>query len=345
MSPANHQDEIELLPNLGWQLVRLGDTQEEVQAALKQMGVAYDNSLDATCFEIDQPYCTLQFTGQSPPVLAQIVMSDDCVRVNGMPVLDLSLDEALVALGVRSFDDTMWSMVDIDSEYDRGRPIADSLRPTKAKPMQLLDSGTLWIKSLGVGLYMGEGRVDAIALRLKSDVPKVGCGPLDPDTITSAGSPTIEQEITRQDTKSRRAPPQNFRAKRFLQKALVTLIALAACTAPPILLFMRYQSWKSPICVEGQVVEVQYDGPFVDRLLVQYALPDQSTKRAKVLPTFTEAREIGQVVDLCYLPSNPDHAVTLQESRSEFLSGYLPYSLILGPFLGLMLFLFGRPLD
>jgi hypothetical protein len=309
------------------------------------MGIAYDNSLDATCFEIDQPYCTLQFTGKSSLVLAQIVMSDGRVRVNGMPVIDLSLDEALVALGVRSFDDTLWSMVDIDSEYDRGCPVADSLRPTTAKPMQLLDSGTLWIKSLGVGLYMGEGRVDAIALRLKSDIPKVGCGPLDPDTITSAGSPTIEQEITRHDTKRRSAPWLSHRAKRFLQSALVTLVALAACTAPPILLFMRYQNWKNPIRVEGQVVEVHYDGPFVDHLLVQYALPDQSTKRAKVLSTFTGAREIGQIVELYYLPSSPDHAITLQESRSEFLSGYLPYGLILGPFLGLMLFLYGRPLD
>jgi hypothetical protein len=44
MSPANHRDEIELLPNIGWQSVRLGESQAEVQAALKQMGIACPGS-------------------------------------------------------------------------------------------------------------------------------------------------------------------------------------------------------------------------------------------------------------------------------------------------------------
>lgn len=343
MSPEKSLAEIELSPNQGWHLVRLGDSQADVQAALEQLGVAYDNSLDPCCFEIDNPSCTLQFVGRTSPVLAQIVTSDERARINGMPVLHANLDEALVALGVRSFSDTLWSMVDIDSEYNKGKPISDSRRPTSAKPMELLDGGTLWIKSLGVGLCMGEGQVDSIALRLKSDIPLVGCGPLDPQTITSAGSPTIEQDISDLDAKRRRAPWLGYRAKRFLQSTLVTIVALVLSAVAPTLLFVRYQGWKNATHVDGKVVDVQYDGPFVDHLIVQYALPDKSMRRAKVLPQFTGARETGQVVELCYLPSNPDHAVTPQESHSEFLSGYLPYGLVAGPFLSLMLLLYALP--
>jgi hypothetical protein len=280
---------------------------------------------DEFCLESDDPYVTLYFLADARRrALVQINFNDSNVLVFGSPVVGLALDEALLNLGVKSFDDTLWSMVDCDSEYTGGVPIRDELRPTSAELDQLLESGTLWIKSMGLGLYLYDGQVEALVVRRLSDVPTVGCGPLTKEAVFQAVE--LQDEGSSREQVKRKADPA------WLRKWLARLLpmpGLVLMLAPAVMLVNRFRAWQHATTVTGTVVGTIPEGPFPDYVVVEYPYPDLSPGQIRIRVTQVAARQLGDEVRICYLPS-PAAAVTAGEASSQFLDGYLPYLALAG---------------
>lgn len=159
-----YASDIAIRPGSGWANIQLGNTIAEVRAALATNGHSYDLVDDECLIDIHVPKTSFYFDDSNPKRLIQIVFYDKDHRVAEQPVLGLTLAEALLPFDVQSFEDSLGSLVSIEEEFPNGKPLPDSQRTRWASSDEKLESGTLWIKSQGIGLVMLSGLVHAIAI-------------------------------------------------------------------------------------------------------------------------------------------------------------------------------------
>ncbi len=96
---------------------------------------------------VDEMDTELNFKATKPPVLLDIVVEDERVRFGPLPVIGERLHKIVDLLQVPD-GETVWRTHDTKDEER-----TDANRPIMTDEM-LLDRGTLWIPSLGLGLGM-----------------------------------------------------------------------------------------------------------------------------------------------------------------------------------------------
>ena len=316
-----YESDIEITPSRGWANIELGNTLAEVRASLATNGHAYDLADDEFTIDIYSPETTFYFDNSNPKQLVQIVFYDKGHRIESAPVIGLPLDEAMLPFNVKAFEDTLWSTVSIEEEYQKGQALQDSLRTRRATSADKLEHATLWLKSQGVGLVMLFGVVHAIAIRRQGDEPKVGCGCLDAETMSAASKVKPKP------------PPQSFTAKvqptgaakrpRSSKRVLQSLFALLAfifLVVPGYIVYQDLTAWKQAITVFGVVVETKPEGPFPDEIVVEYSVANSVQHRVSIRDTYTTARDIGDEVELIYLPNRPERAMTQIQARDDIWS-------------------------
>jgi hypothetical protein len=337
MSADKKETICEIIPGVGWGNVKLGDSAEQVHEALQTAGLAYENSYDGFEWELDEPSCVLTFAAGEPKRLVQIACGDFSTLVYGARVVGLPLPPALVNLGLTSFDDTLWSFVDYDVEFKRGVMIDDAERPRQATTEELLNGGTLWVLSLGLGLSCYRGRVDSLLVRDPAHVPRVGCGSITPEVITFASDPQTYHKL---------APPEpqpTIRAPRVAPqpvsrtvKILLALVGVVLMVIPIYLVYTEMQRWSHAVSVVGKVVAVEPE-MFPDIITFEYPLPNQELARVEVKFNYTNVRQIGEEAELLYLPDNPHRAITRIALGDAMWDTYSPMwlfgSFCLGAFL------------
>ncbi len=127
--------------------------------------------------------------------------------------------------------------------------------------------GTLWIKSQGLGLHMVDGKVASIAICLPRDVPGAGCGPLTGEDVLVASDPELGSSTLRHQIAKQKSPKGFFSIlANPMMQTLLLLCAIASIAVPLYWTFQRYQSWRDAQSVEGSVVRVEMNGPFVETL-------------------------------------------------------------------------------
>lgn len=335
-----YDSDISIQPGQGWANIQLGFSVAEVRAALAINGHAYDLSNDELTIDIHAPEVTFYFDDSEPKKLVQVVFYDKDHRIDGQQVIGVSLAEALLPLNIQSYEDTLWSLVSIEEEYPKGKPLPDSQRTRKATLDTKLECGTLWIKSQGVGLVMLFGVVHAIALRIPGSQPTVGCGQLDSKTMELALSnrPTVNQpyqpepnpehwpsipkehfpQANKQPTKS---TASSKKTKGRLPVVVFSLLAIVFLVTPITIVYRDLTAWKDAKEVVGRVVGSRPEGPFPDELTVEYTLTESEDTYQVTIPIgYTSAREIGQEVELDYLPDHPERAMTRIQTRDEGFS-------------------------
>jgi hypothetical protein len=338
-TPSAHLPQI-VVPLQGWNQIRLGDTQSQVQAALQEAQLTYDNQYDPFCWDVDDATLTLTFEGTEPPRLAQIACGADNVEVYGVQLIGLPLHEALIALGVTSFDDTLWSIVDFDLEFSQGVAVLAEERSTQATELELLEAGTLWIKSLGLGLSLFQNSVDTVVLHAASAVPTVGCGPMTPELIQLSSDPLLSAKFEANRATSP-APtavglPNLVASLPPAFRGMLLVLGVLLMIAPPYVVYREYQRWSTGVEVQGEVIALLPEiSP--DVLRVRYPLPDGTVGEVEVSVNYVTARELGEQVALVYPEDNPRYALPRLQAREAFLSRY-PALTLLAPF-GVGLFL------
>jgi hypothetical protein len=314
-----YDSDIEIRPKHGWANIELGNSLAEVRAALATNGHPYDLSSDEFTLDIHSPETTFYFNDSTPKQLVQIVFYDQGHRVDGAPVIGLPLDEAMLPFNVKAFEDTLWSTVSIEEEYQKGRPLHDSKRNRQATSKQKLEHATLWIKSQGVGLVMLFGVVHALAIRRQGNEPKVGCGILDASTMGAAGkpqpSPKANPRVAQSNINAPRSQSQNWRLRSLF--ALLTILFLAI---PIGVVYRDLSAWRQAIAVVGVVVETKPEGPSPDEIVVKYQVPNVGEFRVAIPDSYTTARDVGTEVELIYVPTRPERAMTQIQARDDIWS-------------------------
>lgn len=304
----------------GWSTIRFGDSPESVRTQLRKADITWEEDFDNFHWRIGDGTAEIFFgAGASgePERVVQFLVDRGTAKVNGHEIVGLKLDEALLELNVRSFGDTLWSSVDIDAEYDQGRLIDEAKRPQHAEAIDLLEGGTLWIKSLGIGLVLDCGDVDSVVLRATTDVPQVGCGPLDKETIGRVGDEKLGEKIATRQRAVAAAKP-SWRAGIPIWLKTVLTLSAAAVIVVPIYWYVEEQiAWQKAEKLIGVVVETRPEGPFPDFIVVEYKQPDAPEGRVELKFSYTSARAVGDEVELFYLKRNPSKVMTRSQAVNE----------------------------
>ncbi len=334
-----NNSECTIYPGQGWGNIQLGQTMCEIRATLDASGYTYELSEDELLLDISTPEITCYFDDSSDKVLKQIVFYDPEHRVLGQPVIGLTLAEALLPFELKTYSNTLWSLVSIEEEFPQGKPLPDSKRIQQSSTEEKLECGTLWLQGQGVGLVMLFGQVHALAIRQPGSEPKIGCGQLDSQTMSLAldsgnhqdeGSKKAETFPTKSlSSKSRTASGSPFR---IVRRIVFTLLAVTFFVIPALLLYRDLTAWNNALTVTGRVVatkpERTPENPFIDEVVVAYIIPDSSEYRVDIPSAYTTAFEVDQEVELVYLPKQPGRAMTRLQSRDEGLT-VSPYLLLI----------------
>lgn len=310
------QQPVEIIPKHGLTIVRFGDTPLQAKSGLVEQRFAcdyYEPTRTLYCEELKSEF---NFTSGDAPELFQIIISDSQMLVIGRPVIEQRLDKVLLSLHVSTFSDTLWSYVDVCSEFVGGVLIDDAKRPRKCKPEALISEGTLWIKSLGLGLSLRHGMVESICMRRPEDVPQVGCGELQQEHLQDIISPKLFPSIG--PSVSLPIPQMlNRRRTSGATRMIAALMAVLFVAVPGWLIYRDITAWRNSIETIGTVIETRPPGPFPDELVVQYLTQDQKSRQVVLSTNYATAREVGETVDLLYRPERPDQAMTRVQTRDE----------------------------
>lgn len=185
-----------ITPNQSWGVIHLGDSMMEVLQSLRRSGLESKATRDSMEFEVDTPNATLHFLEAHVPSLVLIVVKCPETTILEKRIVGRTLSESLAALNVSLKDEPIWSMVSINEEFRGGGKFEDQKRPIGRYPdLVLLDSGTLWIRRLGIGLCLNAGMVKSIALCKTENVPTIGSGILAQSTLDCASDPDLQQKL------------------------------------------------------------------------------------------------------------------------------------------------------
>ncbi len=330
-----HPPKLELVPNVGLGALRLGDSAEDVKQALRSYGLNIEEQDDPYCWEFE--WFTLSFVNQPTLRLVQIVCESEDAQVMGSRLVGLRLDEALLTLGVKRFDDTEWVMTSPDTDFANGE-LRTYSTGTQSNA-QLLFLGVLWVKSLGVGLELFEGTINSVAVRQLKYVPQLGCGPLNEQTLLEASDPEALESLFEETPASARHMDLYASLKPLLWIGTITTAAVLCWVITTMI--NDYRSWQNATPVTGEVIGLKPDGPFPDELVVQYLMPNEQFGQATIPTQYASARAMGEPVGLVYREQDPSFAMTKLQSRDHFSSLSMNWLICLIPLLGmefLMLF-------
>ncbi len=327
--------------NSNWAGIEFGVNRQEVRKLLKQeRGSVQASKWDPFVDCLDTPPAELTYRSASGKPLVQVLFNDDTVQYDGKKLVGLPIDQALLVLGVQSFNDTMWMISHPQDEFENGEQIEEGA--SQVEPRKLLQDGTLWIRSLGLGLTLDNLLVDEVTLRDPTYIPAIGCGPLTEDVLALAIDPAFQQELEESERKRSQTGWATVVNVPWIIRFPIILVAVLVVLIPVLIMIRRYIDWSKATEVQGQVVAVEA-GMFPTYVTVEYPLPGGKLVRHDLSANHVPARDLGTVVTLIYLPSDPEHPKTLSQRYDAVMDKALVYPLVMSPMFALFLLKFAFP--
>jgi len=320
----------------GWQLtlgkswgpLNLGAARSTIIEVLNKQDFDVDEEEGVDTLFLFEPELELNFAGDAPKELLQIVIEDAIVEINGLPLLNTTLDQALLAANLTSFDGAIWRS---DDEHTDTLPGFTPEEPTdeddKSKPptaSQLLQHATLWIPQLGLGLSMWKGIVNQVVLRRPEHSPTSGIAPLTQEQLELA----MQQEIPKPQAQAGPAPLW-VRALQVVSNVVFTVLIIG------LVLYTQQKqaAWNQAPRTPGTLVAIQPNDPKLKQDVYVFEYKDQTGKTHQARWTLADIyipREIGSEVEVTYLPEAPDKPVSPARVRDIAMTNLFPYVVSLG---------------
>jgi hypothetical protein len=296
----------------GMGVIELGATREEIARRLAEKNIKLNVDDEDDWLWIEELDAELRFKTTKPAVLREIVVEDEQLRFASLAVIGKRLHEVVVLLKV-SDAETMWRL-ERDDESRSGAifpegPTSDEL---------LLSRGTLWIPSLGLGLGIVRGEITTVRLRKPEESPKSGLGPLTPSQRELSGRTDLSRFLLR----------PSGRVSRQINAVQVVLgFVLAVSLGLLVWQAIDYQRrWNDAPVVEGTVIAVRPPGdPIPNEFTIAYR--DQAGAEHQVVFHSADVyilREVGEKVEVRYLPEAPDQPLGPARVRDAGFLKYMP---------------------
>jgi hypothetical protein len=311
-------------PGRGIGPLELGLHREALLQRLADAGLDVEDDEERWLY-IEEMDADLTFSAGAEPVLQEVAISDDRARFGPMVLIDEPLAKIVDLLRVAN-EDTAWTIrFEEDPEFFVSeKPAADEAESPDAPSTldkKLLCDGTLWIKSLGVGLRLAHGEILTVRLRQPGDLPQIQHGPLTDEQRELAEKPDLYSQLV--------GPTSSERPTSWFQR----LAGLALVVGIGVVIWrgVDYQRrWNEAPTVEGKVIRVSPPPPepFPDQFTIAYQ--DQQGRQHQVVLDYTEIfslSKIGDKVELRYLPEAPDKPMGPAAAASAAFDTYIPWGI------------------
>ncbi len=314
-----------IVPEQGWGPLKLGERLTSIKKTFSEANIEFSVDDDFEIYLFGHT-CTLFFEPKDENRLVQIVIGDESQTLNDEQIVGVPLDEVLTIIHLRNYQETSWATSDVNFDL-----FLDSDKPDKnAKPRvvadtDLLDDCTLWLKELGVGLSLDEGKVETLALRRKDLIPKSEIGPLTAAQMEILSDPEFEKKLANARTYSATSTAQKTGDWLGMISTLLLPFSIAFLAYLGWNFYSNWQAWNNAIPVKGLVTQVlPEEAMFKEFIVAEYDVPGSGKKTTTIQWTFAPGSEVGKEIELVYLPNNPDKAMTIVQAKDEALLGGLP---------------------
>lgn len=305
-----------------WGPLKLGAARSAVIETLNKQQFEVDEEEDTQTLYLFEPELELSFGFEAPKPLLQILIEDAVVEINGLPLLNTTLDQALLAVNLTSFDGAFWrnddEQTDTLIDYHPGETL-DEEQSESLTTSQLLQYATLWIPQLGLGLGMWKGIVKQVVLRKPEHSPTSGIAPLTQEQLELA----MQQEIPKPKAPAGPAPLW-VRALQIVSNVVFTTLIIGL-----VLYAQRTQTaWNQAPRTPGTLVAIQPNDPTLKQDVYVFEYKDQAGNTHQARWTLADIyipREIGSEVEVTYLPEAPDKPVSPARVRDIAMSTLVPY--------------------
>ena len=302
-------------PGRGMGVLELGSERNLVLRQLQDAGIDVDLDEDEPELYVEDMDTELIFTTETPPRLREIVVEDERARFGPLPVLGERVHKLADLLQVPA-EDTLWRI-----EPEDGRPIPES-GPASMSPSdeQLLDEGTLWFTTLGIGLGMVRGEVTTLRIRKPEGSPKRGNGPLTEAQRALSQRADLPTYLLR--------PLRGEKRPGGCLQSLATLALIAALGWLVWNALLYQQRWNNAPVVEGVVTDVQPPPPepFPNDFTIAYQ--DEAGNPHQVVLHVADVyatRNVGDKVEIRYLPGAPDQPLGPARYRDAAFLKFVPW--------------------
>ncbi|MBX3421667.1 MAG: hypothetical protein KF752_08935 [Pirellulaceae bacterium] len=300
-------------PGLAIGMLELGTPRDEVLQLLQKNGIDVEvDDTDSTEFYVCEMETVLYFAEHAPHPLLLIKVQDERVRLGTLKVIGDFPHNILAA--VPSIN-TLW-MSDIgqitspDSKSSATKNLSDS---------QLLNDGTLWITTLGIGLGLVDGAIVTLWL-------------CDPQYLPSSG----QGEFTAQQRQlSEKMQLASFKAEVPKTHPVQRLAKVGlAATALVVAAYFGNQAWEeqkkwdSAPEVEAEVIEVwpPPPEPFPSQFTLSYQDATGGVHQVQWGQNDLYGMpQVGSKVTLRYLANAPDIAMGPAKLHDIAFNQFVPY--------------------
>jgi hypothetical protein len=299
----------------------LGLPRSEVAAIVRMLGFKIDSTRDdndANVY-IEEMDTTLIFSAQSPQTLERIDVCDWRIRFGSFDVYDTPIHELVLLLKV-SPTETLWCDCE---DFGRQREHAEQVQADETADEDLIESGTLWFTTLGLGVSLDRGTVDEVHVCDPELSPRFG-----------TGNWTEAQRVL--SIEARRVSLSGVAVRLSKKNPLLTLWFVCLLVAFGIVIwrsFELHKRWTNSPDVAATVIAVSPPPPeaFPHEFTLSY--PDSSGLNHEVQfndHDFSGHVKVGDEIAIRFLPESPDKPIGPNHFSDRGLDYAMPYVIAIG---------------
>ena len=301
-------------PGFAMGLFHLGIPRDEVLQLLEERRLDFDPLSDSSAVYVLAMDTKLYFLPESPHCLSLIEVSNEQARFGTLKIMWQYAHDIFASIPSAS---TLW-FADL-SQINPTVPSSTSFR--EATDQQLLNNGTLWMKDLGVGFQLRQGRVTSLYLCDPALLPQSADG----EFTGTQRHLSEELQIQSYRTPSVKTPPVERFVKVSLLLSTVFVVALFGRLA-----WEEKKRWDNAIEVQAEVVEVWPPPPEVFPTKFRLSYLDQHGKLHDVELSDSDlygTPQAGDKVPLRFLPDSPQTVLGPIAFRDVGFDQFVPYFL------------------
>jgi hypothetical protein len=298
----------------------LGQPRREILRILREQGLEFesdgDDDEDSELF-VEAMDSHLVFSSDEPKRLTRMDIDDDRLRFGPMQVHGKRLHEIVDLFQVPS-SETLWCN---HYEDDVVGETAKRLARTYSD-RELIESGTLWITTLGLGLTVYLGEIETVHLCDPEHVPHFGSGQWTQEQRVLSETYQVKDEVPKQ----RIDPP-----KRRRLAGVILLVGFVMAMGCLVWQAMALQAqWNNAQETRATVVSVNPPPPaaFPDEYTLSYRdnldAPHQVVYRSNQILGLPA---VGDEVTLRFLVESPDKPLLEHQSRDVGFDFAMPYGI------------------
>jgi hypothetical protein len=299
----------------------LGLSRPEVSNIVRSLGFKIENTWKGSDVKvyIEELDATFVFSAHSPQTLERIAVCDWRTQFGQLNVYGTPIHE-LVLLLKATPSETLWCDCD---DFDHDPEQLEQVQAVKAADQELIESGTLWFTTLGLGVTLDCGTVCEVHVCNPERSPRFG-----------TGSWTDAQGVL--STQTLKVSQSGVTARPNKKNPLLMLWFVSLMVAFGGVIWRSFElqkRWSDAPNVAATVIAVNPPAPEAFPREFKLSFPDASGLGHEVLFTsndYSGPVKLGDAIPIRFMPEAPDKPIGPNHFSDRGLDFAMPFVIAIG---------------